>query len=92
MVTSATSTGLTSRFIIRSKTILRSPPAVKKRFKYITLRGAHEPHVYVKDLNVLESSLRARDVIEANFTMLDLFLSQMKEAGVYDNTCHSHHG
>ena len=57
----------------------------EKRFKYIHLEGAHEPHVYDKDFNVLESS-PYRDVIEANFTMLDLFLSQMKEAGVYDNT------
>jgi len=52
----------------------------EKRFKYIHLEGAHEPHVYDKDFNVLESS-PYRDVIEANFTMLDLFLSQMKEAG-----------
>ena len=57
----------------------------EKRFKYIHLEGAHEPHVYDKDFNVLESS-PYRDVIEANFTMLDLFLSQMKQAGVYDNT------
>ena len=57
----------------------------EKRFKYIHLEGAHEPHVYDKDFNVLDSS-PYRDVIEANFTMLDLFLSQLKEAGVYDNT------
>lgn len=63
----------------------------EKRFKYIHLEGAHEPHVYDKDFNVLESS-PYRDVIEANFTMLDLFLSQMKQAGVYDKYCHSHHG
>lgn len=54
-------------------------------YKYLHLEGAHEPHVYDKDLNVLESS-PYRDVIEANFKMVKLFLDRMKEAGVYDNT------
>ena len=57
----------------------------EKCFKYLHLEGAHQPHVYDKDLNVLESS-PYRDVIEGNLTMLKLFLQRMKEAGVYDNT------
>lgn len=57
----------------------------EKRFKYIHLQGAHEPHRYDKYLNVLDSS-PYRDVIEGNFTMVDLFFERMKEAGVYDNT------
>lgn len=57
----------------------------EKRFKYIHLEGAHEPHRYDKYLNVLDSS-PYRDVIEGNFTMVDLFFERMKEAGVYDNT------
>ncbi len=56
-----------------------------KCFKYLHLEGAHQPHVYDRDLNVLESS-PYRDVIEGNLTMLSLFLQRMKEAGVYDNT------
>ena len=57
----------------------------EKCWKYLHLEGAHEPHVYDKDLNVLESS-PYRDVIEGNITMLSAFLQRMKEAGVYDNT------
>ena len=57
----------------------------EKCFKYLHLEGAHQPHVYDKDLNVLPSS-PYRDVIEGNLTMLRLFLQRMKEAGVYDNT------
>ena len=57
----------------------------EKCFKYLHLEGAHQPHVYDKDLNVLESS-PYRDVIEGNLTMLKLFLQRMKEAGIYDNT------
>ena len=56
-----------------------------KVWKYLHLEGAHEPHVYDKDLNVLESS-PFRDVIEGNITMISSFLQRMKEAGVYDNT------
>ena len=57
----------------------------EKCFKYLHLEGAHQPHVYDKNLNVLASS-PYRDVIEGNLTMLKLFLQRMKEAGVYDNT------
>ena len=56
-----------------------------KCFKYLHLEGAHQPHVYDKDMNVLDDS-PYRDVIEGNLTMLKLFLQRMKEAGVYDNT------
>ena len=57
----------------------------EKCYKYLHLEGAHEPHVYDKDLNVLDDS-PYRDVIEANFKMVDLFLTRLREAGVYDNT------
>ncbi len=57
----------------------------EKCWKYLHLEGAHEPHVYDKELKVLESS-PFRDVIEGNITMLSAFLQRMKEAGVYDDT------
>ena len=57
----------------------------EKCYKYLHLEGAHEPHVYDPELHVLETS-PYRDVIEANFKMVGLFLERMKEAGVYDNT------
>ena len=57
----------------------------EKCWKYIHLEGAHEPHVYDKDMNVLPSS-PFRDVIEGNINMVSAFLQRMKEAGVYDNT------
>ena len=59
--------------------------AAEKQFKYLHLEGAHQPHVYDKDLNVLDDS-PYRDVIEGNVTMLRLLFQRMKEAGVYDNT------
>lgn len=68
---------------LREENPIRTAP--EKCFKYLHLEGAHQPHVYDKDLNVLESS-PYRDVIEGNLTMLRLFLQRMKEAGVYDNT------
>ena len=57
----------------------------EKQFKYLHLEGAHQPHVYDKDLNVLDDS-PYRDVIEGNLTMLRLFFQRLKEAGVYDST------
>ena len=57
----------------------------EKCWKYIHLEGAHQPHVYDKNLNVLPDS-PYRDVIEGNFLLVDTFLSRLREAGVYDNT------
>lgn len=57
----------------------------EKCWKYLHLEGAHQPHVYDKDMNVLDDS-PFRDVIEGNITMMRVFLQRMKEAGVYDNT------
>ena len=57
----------------------------EKCWKYLHLEGAHQPHVYDKDMNVLDDS-PFRDVIEGNITMLSAFLQRLKEAGVYDST------
>ena len=57
----------------------------EKCWKYLHLEGAHQPHIYDKDLNVLDDS-PYRDVIEGNLLMLDTFFTRMREAGVYDNT------
>lgn len=54
-------------------------------FKYLHLEGAHQPHVYDRDMNVLPDS-PYRDVIEGNFRMLETFFARMREAGVWDNT------
>ena len=48
----------------------------EKCWKYLHLEGAHQPHVYDKDMNV----------IEGNITMLSAFLQRLKETGVYDST------
>ena len=57
-----------------------------KSFKFIHLWGAHAPHALDKDLNQLEEEGTFTQSVEASITLTDIYLQQLKESGVYDNS------
>ncbi len=60
----------------------------EKVFRFIHTEGAHPPMRYDKNLNDVEDTPEAcyEANIEAAVTVLNRYLTSLKEAGVYDNT------
>ena len=58
-----------------------------KCFRFIHIEGAHVPFRYDRDVHVInESQGSYPQNIEASMTIVDTYLSRLKEAGVYDNS------
>lgn len=60
----------------------------QKRFRLIHIEGAHPPLRYDKDLNNIEDSEDAsyENNLKACMTVINTYLTCLKESGVYDNT------
>lgn len=59
----------------------------EKCFRFIHIEGAHVPFRYDRDVRVIDESRGSYPQnIEASMTIVDAYLSRLKEAGVYDNS------
>lgn len=58
-----------------------------KCFRFIHIEGAHVPFRYDKDVNIIpESQGTYPQNIEASMTIVNQYLTRLKDAGVYDNS------
>lgn len=57
----------------------------QKAFKFIHIEGAHAPFRYNKDVELVDDATYATN-IEASLTIVNKYISMLKEADVYDNS------
>ena len=55
-----------------------------KCFRYIHLMGDHDPYILNEKMEKIDGTIEEQ--LQACMTMLDTYITRLKEAGVYDNT------